>query len=81
MNNQSKKSGNNGAPINRAEFIKQMADGIPFKLINEHEYPLGTLLHPLTYSKDFKKHPDMRSIPAAYLFQRGFKKLFDDLKH
>jgi hypothetical protein len=66
-------------PLNREDFIQKMAEGKHMQLINENEFPLDSLIHPLIYSKSPKKHPEMRALPAAYLFQRGFKKLFDDL--
>lgn len=79
MGDQEKIADQDIIPLNKSDFIQLMAEGKYTKLYNEHEQPLDTLVHPLTYSKQSKKHPDMRTIPASYLFQRGFKKIFNDL--
>ena len=71
-----------GSPIslNHDTFVKYMANNSPSALINNHNAPLAEMVHPLVYSKDFKKHPDMLAIPVAYSFQRNFYKLFKELK-
>ncbi|UYP44933.1 hypothetical protein NEF87_001218 [Candidatus Lokiarchaeum ossiferum] len=66
--------------LNHDTFVKFMASNSPSALINDHNAPLAEMVHPLTYSMDFKKHPDMLAIPVAYSFQRNFYKLFKELK-
>lgn len=49
-------------------------------LTNDQNSPLVELVHPLIYSKNAKKHPDMLCVPACYKFQRNFYYLFKELK-
>ncbi len=51
-----------------------------YALINEENAPLEEMIHPLTYSLDTKKHPDMHAIPAATKFTRDFQKLYEELR-
>ncbi|QEE17504.1 hypothetical protein DSAG12_03341 [Promethearchaeum syntrophicum] len=68
--------------LTKREFIKVLGgDGINKpQLMNDNEAPLDELIHPLSYSLDTKKQPDMESVPMAYKYQRNFKKLFDELR-
>ncbi len=66
--------------IDHDEFIKIMAQGRSIGLINEKEAPVEDLVHPLTYSQNIKKNPDMVAIPAAYSFQRNLNRLYKELK-
>lgn len=63
--------------LTKREFIKVLGGS---KLMNDNDAPLDELVHPLSYSLDTKKHPDMQSVPMAYKYQRNFKKLFDELR-
>ncbi len=66
--------------LTKKEFIKVLAGSFKPQLMNDNEAPLDELVHPLSYSLDTKKHPDMQAVPMAYKYQRNFKKLFDELK-
>ncbi len=66
--------------LSKREFIKVLGGSNKPQLMNDNEAPLDELIHPLSYSLDTKKHPDMQGVPMAYKYQRNFKKLFDELK-
>ena len=66
--------------LTKREFIKVLGGSYKPQLMNDNDAPLDELVHPLSYSLDTKKHPDMQGVPMAYKFQRNFKKLFDELK-
>ena len=66
--------------LTKREFIKVLAGSNKPQLMNDNDAPLNELVHPLSYSLDTKKHPDMQGVPMAYKYQRNFKKLFDELK-
>ncbi|MHA1475013.1 MAG: hypothetical protein ACTSRX_08040 [Promethearchaeota archaeon] len=66
--------------LTKREFIKVLGGSIKPQLMNDNDAPLDELVHPLSYSLDTKKHPDMQGVPMAYKYQRNFKKLFDELK-
>ena len=67
--------------LTKREFIKILADGSKKpQLMNDNDAPLDELVHPLSYSLDTKKHPDMQGVPMVYKYQRNLKKLFDELK-
>ena len=66
--------------LKKKEFIKVLAGSTKPQLMNDNDAPLDELVHPLSYSLDSKKHPDMQGVPMAYKYQRNFKKLFDELK-
>jgi len=66
--------------LTKREFIKVLGGSYKPQLMNDNDAPLDELVHPLSYSLDTKKHPDMQSVPMAYKYSRNFKKLFDQLK-
>jgi hypothetical protein len=66
--------------LNHYKFSKFMAKGKQMKLVNDHHAPISELIHPLSYSNDPKKYPDMNMIFCGYTFQRGFYKLYKELK-
>ena len=66
--------------LTKREFIKVLGGSYKPQLMNDNDAPLDELVHPLSYSLDTKKHPDMQGVPMAYKYQRNFKKLFDELK-
>jgi len=66
--------------ITKREFIKILGGSYKPQLMNDNDAPLDELVHPLSYSLDTKKHPDMQAVPMAYKYQRNFKKLFDELR-
>jgi len=66
--------------LTKREFIKVLGGSKKPQLVNDNEAPLDELIHPLSYSLDTKKHPEMQGVPMAYKYQRNFKKLFDELK-
>ena len=66
--------------LTKREFIKVLGGSYKPQLMNDNDAPLDELVHPLSYSLDTKKHPDMQAVPMAFKYQRNFKKLFDELK-
>ena len=66
--------------LTKREFIKVLGGSYKPQLMNDNDAPLDELVHPLSYSLNTKKHPDMQGVPMAYKYQRNFKKLFDELK-
>ena len=66
--------------LTKRDFIKVLGGSKKPQLMNDNEAPLDELIHPLSYSLDTKKHPDMQGIPMVYKYQRNFKKLFDELR-
>ena len=74
------KKENEETMLTKREFIKVLGGSSKPQLMNDNEAPLDELIHPLSYSLNTKKHPDMQGVPMAYKFQRNFKKLFDELK-
>ncbi|MHA1520022.1 MAG: hypothetical protein ACTSRK_07545 [Promethearchaeota archaeon] len=66
-------------PASRDSFVRYFTTGNKPKLQNNHEESLETLTHPLIYSKDPKKHPDVLQIPMGYHFQRNFFAFVKDL--
>lgn len=74
------KEENEESVLTKKEFIKVLAGSVKPQLMNDNDAPLDELVHPLSYSLDNKKHPDMQAVPMAYKYQRNFKKLFDELK-
>ena len=59
-------------PASRETFVRYFTNGNKPKLQNDHEEPLQTLIHPLIYSMESKKHPDVLQIPMGYHYQRNF---------
>ncbi|MHA1857065.1 MAG: hypothetical protein ACTSWX_00370 [Promethearchaeota archaeon] len=68
------------AILTKREFIKVLAGSDKYQLINENNEPLDEMVHPLAYSLDNKKHPDMQAVPMSYKYSRNFKKLVEQLK-
>ena len=66
--------------LSKREFIKVLGGTIKPQLMNDNDAPLDELVHPLSYSLDTKKHPDMQGVPMVYKYQRNLKKLFDELR-
>ncbi len=66
--------------LTKREFMKVLSGSVKPQLMNDNDAPLDELVHPLSYSLDTKKHPDMQGVPMVYKYQRNLKKLFDDLK-
>ena len=67
-------------PISKREFIRIMASGSPFGLVNEHEDPIDLSIHPLLYSPDFVHYPDFRCVPLLYKVERGFYNAYKEVR-
>jgi hypothetical protein len=65
---------------NKRQFINFLAGAGTPALVNETEDPLADMVHPLSYSVDVKKYPDMVAVPMAYKQNREFYELFKTLR-
>lgn len=48
--------------------------------LHDESYLEKTRIHPLTYSPDFKNHPDLITIPSCYKFAYNIEDKFNEMK-